>query len=248
MLPALPSADSADLTGMAAAPRVQVAFSVPQGEAAPFTHLLWTVRDSPLGRVLLVAGQLNDAKPASPSSYRTAKPLITALHWLDHDGEKAIEEQMDSQQHQHTFAHLQAEQQRWAKGRDTQAPQLEQADERLAPLGRQLFSTLAVEPGPLRLALRGTPFQLRVWKQLLEIPPGETRTYSQLARSLGLKPQSSRAVGTAVGANALAWLIPCHRVGRSDGGLGGYRWGLARKKALLAWEQQHKPQSGGLFG
>ncbi|MEM1020057.1 MAG: bifunctional transcriptional activator/DNA repair enzyme AdaA [Sphingomonadales bacterium] len=91
----------------------------------------------------------------------------------------------------------------------------------------------------LPLDIRGTAFQQRVWKALQRIPPGETRTYADIAAAVGA-PSASRAVGTACGANPLAVAIPCHRVLRGDGGLGGYRWGLARKKALLSKEKAGK--------
>jgi O-6-methylguanine DNA methyltransferase len=90
---------------------------------------------------------------------------------------------------------------------------------------------------PTGLLLRGTPFQVKVWKALLDIPQGETRTYADLARSIG-RPRAVRAVGSAIGANLIAWLIPCHRVVRSDGGLGGYRWGIAAKQACLYFEKE----------
>jgi AraC family transcriptional regulator, regulatory protein of adaptative response / methylated-DNA-[protein]-cysteine methyltransferase len=85
------------------------------------------------------------------------------------------------------------------------------------------------------LDLRGTAFQLRVWESLRGLRPGETVSYSELARRIGA-PSSARAVARAVGANPLAVAIPCHRVVREDGGLGGYRWGVERKRALLLRE------------
>ncbi|HWA14899.1 MAG TPA: bifunctional DNA-binding transcriptional regulator/O6-methylguanine-DNA methyltransferase Ada [Gemmatimonadales bacterium] len=85
------------------------------------------------------------------------------------------------------------------------------------------------------LDLRGTAFQYRVWQALLAIPAGETRTYQQLARALG-KPHAVRAVASACAANKVAVVVPCHRVMRADGSLGGYRWGLPRKAQLLAAE------------
>jgi O-6-methylguanine DNA methyltransferase len=94
------------------------------------------------------------------------------------------------------------------------------------------------EGTPIRgvsLAYTGTPFQHRVWQALQAIPKGQVSTYGELARDLGL-PGGSRAVGSACGANPLALLIPCHRVIRSDGGLGGYRWGLPIKEQLLKAE------------
>lgn len=90
-------------------------------------------------------------------------------------------------------------------------------------------------PKSLRLDLRGTPFQIRVWTALQAIPAGETRSYQQIAQSLGA-PKASRAVGSACGNNIIGVLVPCHRALRSDGGLGGYRWGLERKEKLLTGE------------
>lgn len=88
---------------------------------------------------------------------------------------------------------------------------------------------------PLRLHLRGTNFQLKVWEALLRIPAGTVATYEQVAAQVG-NPHAMRAVGTAVGRNPIAVLIPCHRVLRKVGGFGNYRYGPARKKALLGWE------------
>jgi len=87
----------------------------------------------------------------------------------------------------------------------------------------------------LRAFVRGTPFQVRVWQALLKIQPGALTSYGRLADGIG-KPAASRAVGTAVGQNPLAYLIPCHRVIRETGVLGGYHWGLERKRAIIAWE------------
>lgn len=85
---------------------------------------------------------------------------------------------------------------------------------------------------PLLLHLKGTNFQIQVWRALLAIPLGQTTTYGQLAGSIE-RPSASRAVGTAIGANPIAYVIPCHRVIRSDGGLGGYRWGVDTKRRIL---------------
>ena len=87
----------------------------------------------------------------------------------------------------------------------------------------------------LPLDVAGTAFQQRVWRALRQIPPGETTTYQAIAKLIG-KPKAARAVGTACGANPVAVLIPCHRVLTADGALGGYRWGTARKSALLERE------------
>ena len=89
---------------------------------------------------------------------------------------------------------------------------------------------------PLAVLFRGTPFQIKFWQALLAIPAGSLATYAQIS-SLAGAPRAHRATGSAVGANALAFLIPCHRVLRATGALGGYRWGEARKRALLALEQ-----------
>ncbi len=89
----------------------------------------------------------------------------------------------------------------------------------------------------LPLDLRGTAFQQRVWRALLEIPVGETVSYSELAQGMGA-PRSSRAVATACASNTLAIVVPCHRVVRADGSLSGYRWGVERKALLLACERE----------
>lgn len=81
----------------------------------------------------------------------------------------------------------------------------------------------------------GTPFDLAVWQTLLRIPMGRTVSYTDIARALG-RPEASRAVGTANGRNPISFVVPCHRALRSDGALGGYYWGLDRKRALIAWE------------
>lgn len=91
-------------------------------------------------------------------------------------------------------------------------------------------------PGPpLRAFVRGTTFQVLVWRALLQVRPGALTSYGRLAAAIG-KPGGSRAVGQAVGQNPLSYLIPCHRVIRETGALGGYRWGRVRKQALLVWE------------
>ena len=87
------------------------------------------------------------------------------------------------------------------------------------------------------LDLRGTVFQLRVWQALKQIPRGETRSYSQLAREMG-DPKATRAVARACATNRVALLVPCHRVVGVDGSLTGYRWGVERKKKLLQAERE----------
>ncbi len=101
----------------------------------------------------------------------------------------------------------------------------------------QLIDGDASHTPELSLDLRGTVFQLRVWTVLQGIPAGETITYGELARRIGL-PGGARAVAGACGANPAAVIVPCHRVVAADGGLGGYRWGVERKRALLKREQR----------
>jgi AraC family transcriptional regulator of adaptative response/methylated-DNA-[protein]-cysteine methyltransferase len=96
---------------------------------------------------------------------------------------------------------------------------------------------------PLPLVVRGTAFQVAVWRALLAIPAGAVESYGGLARELG-RAGAERAVGSAVGANPIAYLIPCHRVIRASGVLGGYAWGLERKTGLLAGELAQRRSAG----
>ncbi len=91
------------------------------------------------------------------------------------------------------------------------------------------------QTGEVRLQLVGAPFQIKVWEALLAIPSGHVSTYGEIARAIA-RPKAARAVGSAVGRNPLSFLIPCHRVLRQGGALGGYHWGLPVKRAMLAWE------------
>ena len=95
---------------------------------------------------------------------------------------------------------------------------------------------------PLPLHIGGTDFQMVVWKSLLRIPSGELRTYRQIATTIG-KPTAWRAVASAIGNNPVAYLIRCHRVIRSDGHLGGYRWGIGFKQKMLDVEELKKNAS-----
>ena len=90
--------------------------------------------------------------------------------------------------------------------------------------------------GAVRLVLIGTDFDVRVWEALLRIPMGRAVSYTDLARHIG-RPSAPRAVGSAVGRNPISFVVPCHRVLRGDGNLGGYHWGLTRKRALIGWEK-----------
>jgi AraC family transcriptional regulator of adaptative response/methylated-DNA-[protein]-cysteine methyltransferase len=91
----------------------------------------------------------------------------------------------------------------------------------------------------LPLDLRGTAFQLLVWRYLQQLPYGEVKSYSEVAAELG-KPRAARAIASACARNRVALIIPCHRVVRGTGALGGYRWGLERKRVLLDTERTHK--------
>jgi len=94
----------------------------------------------------------------------------------------------------------------------------------------------------LKLALKGSPFQLKVWQGLMDIPFGEVRSYGALAESLG-HPGAARAVGTAIAANKLAYLVPCHRVVRATGETGQFRWGTELKVQMLDWEARQLADS-----
>ncbi|MGB5209386.1 MAG: methylated-DNA--[protein]-cysteine S-methyltransferase [Gammaproteobacteria bacterium] len=95
----------------------------------------------------------------------------------------------------------------------------------------------------IRLHVTGSNFQFQVWRALLRVPSGETVSYGSLAQAID-KRGAARAVGQAVGSNPVAWLIPCHRVLRADGGLGGYRWGPRRKAVMLALESSRMVAAG----
>ncbi|MGA0557995.1 methylated-DNA--[protein]-cysteine S-methyltransferase [Larkinella sp. VNQ87] len=105
--------------------------------------------------------------------------------------------------------------------------------EELRPIAEGIFTL--TDRKPLRIAVKATPFQLKVWEALLKIPEGQVASYDQVAIAIGM-PSASRAVGTAIGSNPVGYLIPCHRVIRKTGLFGNYRWGATRKTALLGWE------------
>jgi AraC family transcriptional regulator of adaptative response/methylated-DNA-[protein]-cysteine methyltransferase len=97
------------------------------------------------------------------------------------------------------------------------------------------FARDSATPADIKLHLRGTPFQLKVWHALLHIPQGDLSTYRDVAQYIN-QTNASRAVGTAIGSNPVGYIIPCHRVIKTVGETGGYRWGITRKKAMLGWE------------
>ncbi|MFP4157224.1 MAG: methylated-DNA--[protein]-cysteine S-methyltransferase [Opitutales bacterium] len=109
------------------------------------------------------------------------------------------------------------------------------AEKETAPLAELIFEASDRALGEAPLELSGTPFQRRVWQALRELPRGQTTCYGELARQVG-RPGAARAVGAAVGANPIAYVVPCHRVVRKDGRLGGFRWGVALKRCLLQAE------------
>ena len=119
--------------------------------------------------------------------------------------------------------------QRWPKARYVEAPT------KTAPHARQIFASERSRDQPVRLVMIGTDFDVRVWETLLKIPMGRAVSYTDIARHIGA-PSASRAVGSAVGRNPISFVVPCHRVLRGDGSLGGYHWGLTRKRALIGWE------------
>ena len=119
------------------------------------------------------------------------------------------------------------------------AEELAENQEEIGPALEVLLDYLEGKTPHLDLPLdvQATAFQRRVWQELMAIPCGETRSYSQIAEALDL-PRGQRAVGRACATNPVSLVIPCHRALRADGGLGGYRWGLPRKEALIAMEQK----------
>jgi AraC family transcriptional regulator of adaptative response/methylated-DNA-[protein]-cysteine methyltransferase len=119
---------------------------------------------------------------------------------------------------------------RWPKARYVEKPEV------TAPHAKVIFNATKWSPEqPVRLVMIGTDFDVRVWETLLKIPMGRAVSYTDIARHIG-QPTASRAVGSAVGRNPISFVVPCHRVLRGDGSLGGYHWGLTRKRALIGWE------------
>ena len=116
---------------------------------------------------------------------------------------------------------------RWSQSRVEYDPRF------TAPLAERLFSEHPATP--LKLLVKGTPFQLKVWEALLKIPFGALVSYQAVSRYVD-NPQGIQATGNAIGKNPVAYLIPCHRVVRKTGAIHGYRWGLARKSAMIGWE------------
>lgn len=145
-------------------------------------------------------------------------------------------------------AHAEAElRQLWPCAHHHPAPQEGSAwAHKLFPWQNRPASGKDPDPQPIHLLMRGSPFQLQVWQALVRTQPGHVCTYQTLAQTVG-KPGAARAVGSAMAANTLALLIPCHRVIRANGEEGGYRWGPTRKAALLAWESAKCDAKNGLY-
>lgn len=123
---------------------------------------------------------------------------------------------------------------------DWPAATLREDAQATAPLVAQIFGVERDQTvPPLRLWVKGTNFQVQVWSALLRIPPGAVWTYGDVARAID-QPKAARAVGSALRANPVAYLIPCHRVIRAGGVVRDYRWGATRKKAMLGWEAAHR--------
>jgi AraC family transcriptional regulator, regulatory protein of adaptative response / methylated-DNA-[protein]-cysteine methyltransferase len=116
----------------------------------------------------------------------------------------------------------------WPEGKFTRS------DIIIAPYGKKIFRHEKARPS-LDLLVKGTDFQMKVWDALLAIPEGKTTSYAAIARAIK-SPKAVRAVGTACGKNSIPFLIPCHRVLTSTGGIGGYNGGITLKKKILAWE------------
>jgi AraC family transcriptional regulator, regulatory protein of adaptative response / methylated-DNA-[protein]-cysteine methyltransferase len=131
----------------------------------------------------------------------------------------------DDEEREHAIAEMR---------RDWPLANVESDDANAARLAAMIFAS-APPSAPWKLYVRGTPFQLRVWRALLHLRPGTLMSYGKLAEAAG-NPNASRATGSAVGGNAVSYLIPCHRVIRETGISGHYRWGAVRKRAILAWE------------
>ncbi len=117
----------------------------------------------------------------------------------------------------------------WDNAEFVHAPQL------TAPVAERIFGPHRQRQAPLGVLVKGTNFQIKVWEALLRVPAGAITTYARLAEGVG-QPRAARAVGSAVAANPIAYLIPCHRVIRNTGAFGEYRWGALRKRVLLSTE------------
>jgi AraC family transcriptional regulator of adaptative response/methylated-DNA-[protein]-cysteine methyltransferase len=143
---------------------------------------------------------------------------ITFLGFCEDSGDEQVMKSLYNQWHGATFKHSPLQAQK---------------------LLQQIFKNSGSQS--LQIWLRGSPFQIKVWQALMAIPDGAHATYGQIAAHIG-QSGAARAVGTAIGKNPIAWVVPCHRVIRKMGELGGYRWGLPIKSAMIGYEAAQQPQ------
>ncbi len=183
------------------------------------TLLATTLPESGLNIVVVPASAPQDATtlcvgrfdtPVGPVIVIGAEGILWALGFIDDMTENEVRRDLTR---------------RWPKARFVEAPEA---------LGAAV-AALITGSGELRIHLEGTEFQVRVWRALLQIPFGQVTSYGDLAREIG-QPGAARAVGTAVGQNPVSWAVPCHRVTRKAGVMGGYHWGEAVKRVLLTRE------------
>lgn len=143
---------------------------------------------------------------------------VAGIAFVDGEGDKARETTLSDMT------------KRWPKARYSEIPA------HTAHHARDIFDPERwSQDRPTQLVLIGTDFEIRVWEALLKVPMGQAVSYADIARHLGI-PKAARAVGSAVGRNPISFVVPCHRVLRGDGSLGGYHWGLTRKRAIIGWE------------
>ena len=124
------------------------------------------------------------------------------------------------------------------------AADLDEDEDWAGDMAARMFASRPRSGDTLRLHLKGSNFQIKVWEALLRVSPGAVVSYGRLAELAGV-PRGAQAVGGAMGANPVAYIVPCHRVLKSVGGFGGYRWGAERKQAMLLWEQYRGSVSAG---
>lgn len=220
----LPLLEAADELGLSGSSRLHDHFvqleAVTPGEyqrAGAGLTIRYGVADTPFGPMFIA---------------QTPRGLCRAA-FIATEADETDSQQQHQQQHQELSAaeELTALQAEW--------PQAELCEDNAA--AQQLVATLFTGQRsdtalPLSLHVRGTNFQLAVWRALLTIPAGQALSYGQLAAQLG-QPTAARAIGNAVGANPVAFIIPCHRVIQQSGALGGYRWGPLRKQVMQSWER-----------
>jgi AraC family transcriptional regulator of adaptative response/methylated-DNA-[protein]-cysteine methyltransferase len=190
---------------------------------------------------LTSAGRLHDQfvsiEAISPGEFKTGGESIQ-IHYGIHDspfGQMFLAQTdrgicaLSFVNHETVHEEIDMLRKRWPKARISKDPSLTGFS------AEKIFNHSSQQNEQIYLAVQGTNFQINVWKALLKIPSGCITSYQQIARLLG-KPKASRAVATAIAANPVGFLIPCHRVLRSCGDFGEYHWGMSRKQAMVAWE------------